>query len=97
MDKDTLRVADELSKKGKHTIFTGAGISTESGIPDFRSKGGLWEKYTPIYFDEFMASKEARVEYWRRKSELYTDLVAAEPNPAHVAVAKLYQMGKKAQ
>ena len=65
-DKISL-VAREIKKGGKNIVFTGAGISTESGIPDFRSKGGIWDQYRPIYFDEFMSSKEARIEYWKRK------------------------------
>ena len=92
VDKISL-VAREVRKGGKNIVFTGAGISTESGIPDFRSKGGIWDQYRPIYFDEFMSSKEARVEYWKRKVALYPDLVKAKPNPAHVAVAQFHDMG----
>lgn len=93
MDNEILLVAREIAKGGKNIVFTGAGISTESGIPDFRSKGGIWDKYRPIYFDEFMSSKEARIEYWQRHAELYPDLIKAKPNPAHMAVAELHEMG----
>ncbi len=87
------KLAKSLKNVKEGIIFTGAGISTESGIPDYRSKGGLWEKFQPVYFDEFMSSRDARIEYWKRKSELYDDLVNAEPNQAHLAVAGLYDMG----
>lgn len=93
MDNKILLVARKIAKGGKNIVFTGAGISTESGIPDFRSKGGIWDKYRPIYFDEFMSSKEARIEYWQRHAELYPDLIKAKPNPAHMAVAELHEMG----
>jgi len=65
-------------------------VPVESGIPDFRSQGGIWDRYRPVYFDEFMTSREARIEYWRRKSELYHALARAEPNPAHRALVTLY-------
>ncbi len=91
-DKIT-QIANKIAEGGKNIIFTGAGISTESGIPDYRSKGGLWDKFKPVYFDEFMSSKEARIEYWRRKSELYHDIDQAKPNKAHMAVKALYDMG----
>jgi NAD-dependent deacetylase len=91
-DKISL-IAAKIAEGGKNVVFTGAGISTESGIPDYRSKGGIWDKFRPVYFDEFMSSKEARIKYWRRKSELYHDLVKAEPNPAHLSLVSLYQMG----
>ncbi len=93
IDDQIKSVGDAWLLSQKQVVFTGAGISTESGIPDFRSKGGLWEKYQPIYYDEFMSSKEARIEYWRRKADLYPNLVAAQPNAAHHAIAKLHEKG----
>jgi NAD-dependent deacetylase len=75
-------------------IFTGAGVSTESGIPDFRSPNGIWSKMSPIYFDEFMRSEEARRESWRRKIVMDKDFIAAEPNRGHRAIEKLVRVGK---
>ena len=93
MNKEIALISEKISETGKNVIFTGAGISTESGIPDYRSKGGIWDKFRPVYFDEFMSSKEARIEYWRRWSELYQDLTQAKPNHAHLAITKLHEMG----
>jgi NAD-dependent deacetylase len=87
------QIAEHLAAGGRNIVFTGAGISTESGIPDYRSKGGIWDRFRPVYFDEFMASEAARVEYWRRKAELYPNLIAALPNPAHLALTQLYELG----
>ena len=75
--------------------FTGAGISTESGIPDFRSPGtGLWTKMKPIQFQDFVASESARLESWRRKFSGDRSFADARPNLGHVAVARLVEQGK---
>lgn len=75
-------------------VFTGAGISTESGIPDFRSPTGIWARMQPIQFEEFVASAEARREAWRRKFATDPTLRAAAPNRGHRAVARLVRDGK---
>lgn len=69
--------------------FSGAGVSTESGLADFRSKGGLWDRYRMVTYQEFLASHENRVEYWSMRRELIPGLLKARPNPAHRALAKL--------
>jgi len=89
---DRLRALIEAA--ARVVIFTGAGISTESGIPDFRSPGGLWSKYQPIEFSDFMASEEMRRESWRRKFAMEEVMTRAEPNRGHRAVEKLVRNGK---
>lgn len=92
-ERNTSIIADRIVSGGKTVFFTGAGISTESGIPDYRSQGGLWERFRPVYFNEFMSSKAARIEYWRRNVAMYNDLKDARPNPGHMAIAALHEMG----
>ena len=75
-------------------VFTGAGISTESGIPDFRSPTGIWKKYQPIEFSDFLSSETFRIEAWRRKFEIDKNISKAMPNIGHIAIAKLVKSGK---
>ena len=90
---DTDRLREMIEGAKRIVAFTGAGISTESGIPDFRSPGGIWTKYQPIYFDDFMSSEEMRREAWRRKFATDETMVKAEPNAGHRALARLVEQG----
>jgi len=91
-DVAELRRILEASKRG--IVFTGAGISTESGIPDFRSPTGIWQTSKPIYFQDYVGSAEMRREAWRRKFATDPTIRAAEPNRGHRAVARLVREGK---
>jgi NAD-dependent deacetylase len=95
-DLDTAKsqLQDLIHKAGIIVPFTGAGISTECGIPDFRSPGGLWTKNKPIPFDEFLASQEARNESWRRRFAMADQFGDARPGRGHRALASLYRAGK---
>lgn len=88
------RLGDMIAEASVIVPFTGAGISTESGIPDFRSPNGLWARYRPIPFDEFLVSQEARDESWRRRFAMEETFAAARPGRGHRALAALHRAGK---
>lgn len=79
---------------GSVVVLTGAGLSTASGVPDFRSPGGRWERYQPVSLPDFLSSRSAREEYWRYKGETWSVIQAAEPNAAHLALADLARAGR---
>ncbi|NQV55270.1 MAG: NAD-dependent deacetylase [Rhodospirillales bacterium] len=94
MTGDAESLSAYLATSERAVIFTGAGVSTESGIPDFRSPGGVWTKNQPIYFQDFIDSEDSRRESWRRKIETDKVMLDAKPNFGHMAISKLAQDGK---
>ena len=91
---DIAELTNLISASDRIVFFTGAGISTESGIPDFRSPGGVWSKMQPIMYQDFVRSAEARKESWDRAFSGVTGWTGASPNAGHYAVAKLVELGK---
>src|SRR3954470_5112966 len=94
MDEDLEELSRLIDTADRIVLFTGAGISTESGIPDFRSPGGVWTKMAPIDFRDFMRSDEARRETWRRRFTMEETFRQAAPNRGHRACAELIRTGK---
>lgn len=96
MEEKIRKVARLIADSKSVVIFVGAGLSTESGIPDFRSPGGVWEKYDPedFYFQNFLSKEQSREKYWQMATEMYEAMKDAKPNEGHVAVADLERLGK---
>ena len=83
-----------IEKSERIVGFTGAGISTESGIADYRGHGGVWTQYRVVTLQEFLVSNEGRCEYWQRKADLWDSIRNAQPNTGHMAFARLNESGK---
>ena len=86
--------AQKIRESGEIVVFTGAGISTESGIPDFRSPGGIWTRYRPVTFQEYVGSEAARIEAWKRRLDGWEQYKNAKPNLGHYFVHSLNTKGK---
>ncbi len=93
MSEGSRSIAALIKSSQTVTVFTGAGISTESGIPDFRSPGGIWSKMQPIQFQDFLASEDMRRESWRRKIAIDREAPSPQPNRGHRAIAQLVKRG----
>ncbi len=91
---DPERLTACLKEAERILIFTGAGISTDSGIPDFRGPQGIWKRLQPVYYQDFMSSEAARTEYWDQKLESWEQFRDAKPNAVHKAVVRLEEAGK---
>jgi NAD-dependent deacetylase len=96
MEDKIRQVAQWIIRSKRTVVFGGAGLSTESGIPDFRSPGGVWDRYNPedFYYQNFVASESSREKYWQMATEMYEPMKKAQPNPAHLAIAELEKLGK---
>ncbi|MCX5813162.1 MAG: Sir2 family NAD-dependent protein deacetylase [Proteobacteria bacterium] len=96
MEDKIQQIAEWIISCKRIVVFVGAGLSTESGIPDFRSPGGVWDKYDPedFYFQNFISKETAREKYWDMATEMYESMKDALPNTGHFAIAELERLGK---
>ncbi|MDP6174180.1 MAG: Sir2 family NAD-dependent protein deacetylase [Rhodospirillales bacterium] len=95
MEKDACdHFKEMLANAERAVVFTGAGISTESGIPDFRSPGGRWTRMKPTQFGDFLESEEVRRDFWQRRLDSVRERKGVQPNQGHLAIAKLVALGK---
>lgn len=90
------QIAQWIITSKRVVVFSGAGLSTESGIPDFRSPGGVWDRYNPedFYYQKFLSSEASREKYWQMSTEMYEPMKKAQPNLAHLAIAEMERLGK---
>ncbi len=91
---DLEQFAKRVRNSSAIVFFTGTGISTESGVPDFRSPGGVWTKYQPVLFQNFLASEAARVQHWQLKKATYELFKTVKPNIGHYAISEFEQRGQ---
>lgn len=96
MVSDIEYVAKLIVNANRIVVFVGAGLSTESGIPDFRSPGGVWDRYDPedFSFQNFLSSESSRIKYWQMATEMYDSMKTAQPNAGHHAIAQMEALGK---
>ncbi len=89
-----LNLQELIEESARAVVFTGAGMSTDSGVPDFRTPNGVWSRYAPIDFQDFISSQDMRNETWRRKILLDEEIGVPKPNQGHLKIAHMVEAGK---